>query len=653
MIDLVKLSIKDICFFVIDRKGYITNWDDSAAKIIGYARSDIIGKHFSVLFTSDDLRKKVPEKEIKEAFANVLSTRERQCVRMDSSHFMALCITHVIKDENGKVTGFMKVVRDINEQKLTFDALHKSEEQFRMLVEDIRDYAVIMLDVRGYITTWNKGVEYIFGYSQADILGKSFKMLHPKEYVDKGESDRELKEALVNSRAEREGWRLRADGSLFWANEIVNAVRNKQKRLIGFVKIIKDTTEAKKSREMLKKYTRDLELTQKTLEMENAEDEALLESIGEGVVATNADAIVVLINKQAQMMLGVTEEEALGKTCTDIWTVYDNKGDRIPSHSCLVPTVLRSGKRLVNSNYYFASGRKYFPAAATTTPIILDGATIGTVTVIRDVTKEKEIERAKSEFVSLASHQLRTPLTAIKLFVEMLMSGSMGNLGGEQMDVLNNIEQSNEKMIQLVDNLLNVSRIETGKMKIKLSTTNLHEFIKNCIKEAIPLAAASKGKILFKYKKSDHLTIETDPNLMRQVMNNLLMNAIQYSPKHAKVWVTLDTNKDGEIIINVTDNGIGIPRESREKIFERFYRADNALKTKTDGTGLGLYMCKLFLEALGGKIWCEPRKGGHGASFYVALNSKGRESRDDNKTTAKKNNITSLQANKYNYAPKI
>src|SRR3990167_9105814 len=521
LIDLVKLSIKDICFFVSDRKGYITNWDEAASKRIGYARSDISGKHFSVLFTSDDLRKKVPEKEIKEAFANVLSTRERQCVRMDSSHFMALCITHVIKDENGKVTGFMKVVRDINEQKLTFDALHKSEEQFRMLVEDIRDYAVIMLDVRGYITTWNKGVEYIFG------------------------------------------------------------------------------------------------------------------------------------NRQAQMMLGVTEEEALGKTCTDIWTVYDNKGDRIPSHSCLVPTVLRSGKRLVNSNYYFASGRKYFPAAATTTPIILDGATIGTVTVIRDVTKEKEIERAKSEFVSLASHQLRTPLTAIKLFVEMLMSGSMGNLGGEQMDVLNNIEQSNEKMIQLVDNLLNVSRIETGKMKIKLSTTNLHEFIKNCIKEAIPLAAASKCKILFKYKKSDPLTIKTDPNLMRQVMNNLLMNAIQYSPKHAKVWVTLDTNKDGEIIINVTDNGIGIPRESREKIFERFYRADNALKTKTDGTGLGLYMCKLFLEALGGKIWCEPRKGGHGASFYVALNSKGRESRDDNKTTAKKNNITSLQANKYNYAPKI
>ena len=95
-------------------------------------------------------------------------------------------------------------------------------------------------------------------------------MLHPKEYVDKGESDRELKEALVNSRAEREGWRLRADGSLFWANEIVNAVRNKQKRLIGFVKIIKDTTEAKKSREMLKKYTRDLELTQKNLEMEQS-----------------------------------------------------------------------------------------------------------------------------------------------------------------------------------------------------------------------------------------------------------------------------------------------------------------------------------------------------------------------------------------------
>lgn len=261
---------------------------------------------------------------------------------------------------------------------------------------------------------------------------------------------------------------------------------------------------------------------------------------------------------------------------------------------------------------------------------------IGGALVLHDITHIKEVERMKTEFVSVASHQLRTPLTAIKLFTEMLGDEEVGGLNGQQKDYMNNVRESTERMIRLVNDLLNVSRLETGRLKIEPEPVQMEDFIQNIITEAEPIAKEEDCVISFEKPKEKLPEISVDPILMRQVVHNLIMNAIQYSPVHilkgedngarkCPVGVKLERKKEEKedyVIVSVSDKGIGIPEEARPRIFEKFFRADNAAQMKPEGSGLGLYVVKMVVEASGGKIWFESKEG-EGTVFYVKIPIKG------------------------------
>ncbi|MEK7646992.1 MAG: ATP-binding protein [Patescibacteria group bacterium] len=252
------------------------------------------------------------------------------------------------------------------------------------------------------------------------------------------------------------------------------------------------------------------------------------------------------------------------------------------------------------------------------------------VEVFLDITKEHEVERMKTEFVSIASHQLRTPLTAIKLFAEMLRGEQSVNLSKSQKEYLENIYRSTERMAQLINELLNVSRLEAGQLVITAKLTQIEDLMEIIIKEHSPLAALKQCAVLFNKPKDRLAPILIDENLFRQIVGNLINNAIIYSDPKKKCHVEVSLEKDiSDIRVIVADQGVGIPPNERSRIFEKFFRASNAIKTEASGTGLGLYITKTIIDGFGGRIWVESELG-KGTTFYVTIPTSGmREKRGE------------------------
>ena len=361
----------------------------------------------------------------------------------------------------------------------------------------------------------------------------------------------------------------------------------------------------------------ELILKNRAIAEEKAKTDAMLENIGDGIIGINDTGEIIFVNGQTTKMLGFDESELIGKPFFHTVIALDDKGnpapiERRPIHHAFKNNVNVTSRELS----YKAKSGKAIAVSITASPVMLQGMLIGGVIVFRDITKEKEVDRMKTEFISLASHQLRTPLSAMKWFSEMLIDGDTGELNPEQKEIVNNIYQSNERMIQLVNALLNISRIESGRIIIDPVPTNLKELIDSVVLELQP-------KIM---EKKHHLgvsvheglpTINIDPKLIRHVYMNLLTNAVKYTPAEGEIVVMISRSGD-EIISQISDNGYGIPELQKEHVFQKFFRADNIVKVETDGTGLGLYLIKSIVHSSGGRIWFESEEG-KGSTFWFSL----------------------------------
>jgi signal transduction histidine kinase len=344
-------------------------------------------------------------------------------------------------------------------------------------------------------------------------------------------------------------------------------------------------------------------------ESEQSRIQSLVENLSNGVVMFDLDHKVTMSNRIAQETTGLPPK---GFNLSELMEMLDGTETRIWD---AVSETLKSGKIFTFDE--ITVERKIYEIIVM--PLLdNDGNIDGGAIILHDVTHIKEIDRMKTEFVSVASHQLRTPLTAISLFVEMLANEEVGKLNKDQKDYVDNIYRSTKRMIRLVNDLLNVSRIETGRLKIDPQPTRLVEFIQAIIDESTPLLRTCKCNIIFKKPKNKLPMILIDQVLIHQVIHNLITNAIRYSTtENSSIIIRLEQNKDF-YIISVSDNGIGIPKEDQERIFQKFFRADNAQKKETEGSGLGLYVAKMIVESSGGKIWFDSVLG-KGTIFYVSL----------------------------------
>ena len=286
-------SITDYAIYMLDRTGRVATWNPGAERFKGYTADEIIGQNFSVFFTPEDQVAGLPQRALKIALAEGRFEAEGWRVRKDGSRFWANAILDPILDPQGNHVGFAKITRDITAKREQEKALRDSEERFRMLVQGVRDYAIYMLDTEGRVTNWNSGAQSIKGYTAEEIVGQHFSRFYTDEDRARGEPQFALETALREGKYEREAWRVRKDGSPFWASVVLDPIFDESGKHIGFAKITRDITERKKAQEQLEETQASLVQSQK------------LQALGEltGGIAHDFNNLMTVIAGSADFLL--------------------------------------------------------------------------------------------------------------------------------------------------------------------------------------------------------------------------------------------------------------------------------------------------------------------------------------------------------------
>ena len=236
-------QVRDYAIFALDPKGYILTWNAGAQRLKGYTPEEAIGRHFSIFYGPEDLAVSKPGRELETATATGQVEDEGWRVRKDGTRFWASVLITALRDETGELIGFAKVTRDLSERRFAIDSLRASEERFRFFVDSVRDYAIFMLDATGHIATWNSGAHRIKGYDEQEIVGKHFSIFYPPEDAAADRPAIALRIAQETGEFKQEGWRIRKDGTRFWASVVITAVRERDGSVAGFAKVTRDLTE--------------------------------------------------------------------------------------------------------------------------------------------------------------------------------------------------------------------------------------------------------------------------------------------------------------------------------------------------------------------------------------------------------------------------
>lgn len=401
----------------------------------------------------------------------------------------------------------------------------------------------------------------------------------------------------------------------------VNELEQTKKAMLN---LLEDLENEKKQAE---KVSNDLQKFQ--LAVENANDQ---------IVITDKDAIILYVNPATQKITGYSPQEIIGKKAgsKELWGGLEKP----EFYKQLWKTIKIDKQTFTGKVRNRRKNGTEYHAQVSISPITNEQNEVTFfVAIERDITKEEQVDQAKTEFVSLASHQLKTPLSAINWYTELLQSPESGKLTKEQQEYVNEIAQGSHRMVDLVNALLNVSRLELGTFIIEPKKTNLLQLLRSVLDE---LKQISDGKNLkIEEKHSQVPQIDVDEKLTRIIFQNLLSNAIKYTPDGGSIQTNLELVKAGtmvaqkkleedSVVLSVKDTGYGIPADQQDKIFTKLFRADNVLEKDTNGTGLGLYIIKQVLESSGGMIWFESELN-KGSTFYITIPASGMKSRKGTK----------------------
>ncbi len=498
-------AVNDYAIFALDTNGNILTWNAGARRLKGYEATEVIGTHFSRFYTKADIDRDHPQHELELALKNGSYEEEGWRVKKDGSKFWANVVITALIDAEGNHRGFAKVTRDLTSRKASEDKLKESEERFRLLVTNVQNYAIITLDPEGYIKTWNIGAQRIKGYSPNEIIGKHFSQFYTPQDIKDGKPALELKTAQTEGRYEEEGWRVKKDGSKFWANVIVTPMRDDKGILRGFAKVTRDLTERKIAADELQKAYESLE---KRVE-----------------------------ERTTQLLIAKEEAENAVKT--------------------------------------------------------------------------------RDEFLSIASHELKTPLTSLKLQIQMrkrhIDSGKIMTYSEEKIrEIVNDEDKQINRIGRLIDDMLDITHITSGKLTLEFNETDLGKLVSDVLKRFAPQFEEKHLQVTSKV--SDNIIGLWDRYRIEQVFINLLTNAMKYGEsKPIEVTVKQD---DAKAVLVVRDHGLGISPSDHARVFQQFERAVPA--SSISGLGLGLFIVKQIIESHYGNIHVESELG-HGSSFIVEL----------------------------------
>ncbi|WP_457391753.1 hybrid sensor histidine kinase/response regulator [Roseateles sp. P5_E1] len=493
-------SVRDYAIFMLDPAGHVLTWNAGAERFKGYKADEIIGSHFSRFYPPEALARQLPAHELEMAAREGAFEDEGWRVRKDGSLFWANVVITAMRDPTGRLVGFAKVTRDLTQRRNHEEALKRSEERFRLLVEGVADYAIFMLDVNGRVSSWNEGAQRIKGYAAEEILGEHFSVFYPPEVRASGWPEYELQQAQEVGRFVDTGWRLRKDGTSFWAQVSITALRDETGQLIGYAKLTRDLTATMRIEAM---------------EIANREHEEILDA---------------------------------------------ERNARIAA---------------------------------------------------------QRATRIKDEFLATLSHELRTPLTAILGWTQVLLRAKPGDERVNVQRAIEVIDRNARAQVQLIDDLLDLNRIMTGKLRLDLQQLSMANVIQAAVETVAPSASA-KGVELQSLLDTGPAMVNGDSGRLQQVAWNLLNNAIKFTPAGGRVQVLLQ-RVDSQVEFSVSDTGIGIPAAFLPQVFDRFTQQDGSTSRAHGGLGLGLAICKQLIELHGGNIRAESAGEGRGASFFVRL----------------------------------
>ena len=522
----------------------------------------------------------------------------------------------------------------------------ETEKLLQMANNDLRDLdlyiqelsaflplAICAVNPFGLLITINSAFQDLTGYKEAEAIGKRMEKMfaNGKEFRDLISSESVLKK----KKQKRKMILLVKSGREIPVSMSISARRDENGEFIGYFIALLDIEDFEKLRESLEKKVKERtgDLERKTEELresrvalmnvledvENArmlaEEEknktmAIITNFSDGLLFFDFENKLSLINSQAKSFFNIKSSKLIGKRLSEFSkkSELDSLVDVIKnSKNSRIKEVYREELNLKKNVFFEVS----------TVFLKRDKKKIGSLIIIHDVSREKVVERLKTEFVSLSAHQLRTPLSAIKWTLRMLLDGDLGKVNPDQKEYIEKTYKSNERMIALVNDLLNVTRIEEGRYLYRKTTTEVQPLIEFVISSLRDKTKKQKIKLEFIKPKKKVPKIKVDVEKVRMAIYNIINNAISYTPHGGKVDVSLMGEKDG-VRVEVSDNGIGIPKDQQKRVFSKFFRAGNAVREETTGTGLGLYITKNIIEAHNGKVWFDSKEG-KGTTFYFTI----------------------------------
>lgn len=614
MYRLLVENVQDYAIFIIDTERRVLSWSRGAERVLGYSEEEILGQSADRIFTPEDIEQGEPEREVTAALKTGRGEDDRWHVHKSGTRFWCSGVVTPLWNEQGKLRGFAKIMRDLTDRKRQQEALQKSEELHRVIANLTSDYAVtcqILPDGQIQVESVTAGFQKVTGYTLDEMeQGDGWGALVDREGVS-SIMDSIRRWLAGEEHTSRVQIRTRS-GKLRWLEYLGQVVRDPAFQTTRLYMAAQDITERKHAQEQLRQQRKWLQVT--------------LASIGDAVAATDIQGQVTFLNPVAESLTGWSQADAQGLPLSEVFQIVNEYTREVVENP--VSKVLRLGQivGLANHTILIARDGTERPIDDSAAPIRdAQGKIIGVVLVFRDVTEKRTAENAlhrrteeltdadrrKNEFLAMLAHELRNPLAPIRSGLDLLtLEFGVG-------ETIRLMQDQVDHLVRLVDDLLDVSRIVRGRIELRRESVQLAPIVGRAV-QTVESFVEQRNHQLTVSLPDEPVWLDADPVRLAQVLTNLLNNSAKYTDPGGHITLSAEITDDG-LTIRVRDTGMGIEADLLPHVFDLFTQAERSIDRAQGGLGLGLTLVRTLVEMHDGTVTAQSAGPGHGSEFTIRL----------------------------------